>query len=635
MSGAGESPTTSTLAARPQGQVPAVGDGIARQTEPTVEKPPAAASTTTATEPKPVMVELYGRKWKKGTPRIAIEFACYRIKWPREKGGLGAEGHFRNAFKLLWPKYEWSEWVDEIIHAWCTYKWIVIIGHERASKTYTIAHCALLDYLADPINTLTSLATVTFEGLKFRMWGDLQRAFETCEGYPVHELMAMRSTTNELRMFPREFKAEAAEKMQVHGMAVNQNKDAEGRIRGGHAPRRRILLDEAQNIADPIFQAVINPMSAPDAKCAMLTNPVERISKFGEWCEPLNGWASVSENDRSWPLKKFANSICLHLDGLQSPNVKANTNKFTGLLTRENIEEIRRAHGEDSVQWWSLVRGWFPPDGMVSRVFPSAVITKGKPSIIFDFRPEQCASLDPAFDHDNCVLHFGQLGRPVFGVNRYAINAVESMTLKLTVSPGSEPKDYQIAHQVMRECKSRDIKPEHFIMDGTGGGRGVVAILQKEWSNDIQVVMYGGAATDRPLRGDNPMKCSELYRWFVSELWFRACECVKDGILGGIGNLDSRTEEDLYARRYTLVQGAKGQLQMVESKPDMKKRIGRSPDHGDTFVQFGELLVRLGTFVGQPMPGSPQSPSSKWEKHRQRAKATNSRQSEAKEFSYL
>lgn len=585
---------------------------------------------------KPVRqyVELYGQKWPKGTPRIAVEFTCYRENLTVKRGGFGREEHFRRAWRLMWPKYEWSEWVDVLIHAWCNYKWIVVIGHERASKTYTLAHCAVLDYCCDPTNTLTSLATVTFEGLKFRMWGDLQRAVETVEGYPIRELMAMRSSTNELRMFPNEFKAEAAEKMQIHGMAVNQNKDAEGRIRGGHAPRRRIFLDEAQNIADPIFAAVINPMSAPDAKCVMLTNPVERVSKFGEWCEPEGGWASVTENDRFWRLKKFKDSICVHLDGLQSPNVKANTNKFTGLLTNENIEEIKRAHGVDSVQWWSLVRGWFPPDGMTARVFPSSVIEIGKPQLVFDFRPEQCASLDPAFEQDNCVLHIAQLGKPIFGVKRYAINCTESIVIKFLVSPGTPPKDYQLAEAVMRECKSRGIKPQHFIIDGTGGGRGVVAILQKEWSQDIQVVQYGGAATDRPLRVDNSSKCSDLYRYFVAELWFRASEYMRDGLIRGIGALDARTAEDLYARRYEVVQGSKGALQQVETKVDMKKRIGRSPDFGDALCQFGELLVRLGTFVGHTANGQPFTSSGKWDRMRARAVVQSKRTTEAKEFAY-
>ena len=156
--------------------------------------------------PRPVPkthVELYGQQWPKDAPRIAVEFACYRENWPKEKGGLGREEHFRRAFRLMWPKYEWSEWVDHIIWAWCNFKWIVIIGHERASKTYTMAHCALLDYCCDPTSTLTSLATVTFEGLKLRMWSDLLRAAETAEGYPTTSIMAIRSSTNELRLYPK------------------------------------------------------------------------------------------------------------------------------------------------------------------------------------------------------------------------------------------------------------------------------------------------------------------------------------------------------------------------------------------------------------------------------------------------
>lgn len=576
-------------------------------------------------------VELYGLKVPRGTAQLAVELLCYRIDRTPAQGGLGKEQHFRNAFKLMWPKYQMSEWVDRIIWAFVNFKWIIVIGHQRASKTYTMAHCALLDYLADPNNTLTSLATVTFEGLSLRMWADLQRAAETAKGLDIRALLHVQSTTNKLRVYPKSASREASEKFQIHGIAVTQSKDAEGRIRGGHAPRRRIFLDEAQDIANPIFEACINPMSAPDAKCVLLTNPVEWASKFGEWCEPEDGKNSVDASQLSWPLKKFKDGICLHFDGLQSPNVKAGKNLFTGLLTQDNIDEVKRVHGEDSVQWWALIRGFFPPDGMVARVFPSQVIAAGKPPKIFDFRPGHCASLDPAFEHDQCVMHYGELGHPVFGAPGHMINCLSSETLKLSVSPGSEPKDYQIAHHVMRECKARGIPPKHFILDGTGGGRGVVAILQKEWSIDIQVVNYGGAATDRPLRWDNPAKASEHYQWFISELYFRAAEYVRDGLIGGISNLDPKTEEDLSARRYELKQGSKGQLQVVETKAEMKKRLGRSPDHGDAFVQFGELLCRLGTFVGH-RHGSALTVSGKWDKQRERAKARIV--DEAREFAY-
>lgn len=588
------------------------------------------STLTSGIDPAPPgMVKKYGLWVEARTPEIALELLCYRTKRSPAQGGLGPEAHFRNAFKLMWPRYQMSEWVDLIIHVFCTYKWIVIIGHQRASKTFTMAHCALLDYLAEPSETLTSLATVTFEGLKLRMWGDFQKAVETAKGMPVTELLALRTSSNEMRCYPKEAKKEAAEKFQIHGMAVNQTDNAEGRIRGGHAPRRRIFLDEANNIADPIFSALVNPMSAPDAKAILLTNPVEKVSEFGKMCEPLN---AAEADETIYALKHYANGVCLQLDGLKSPNIRAGKNIFTGLLTQESIDEVVRIHGEDSVQYWSLIRGKFPPDGMVARVFPSSTIERGKKSLHYDFRPQWCASLDPAFEHDNCVLHFAELGWPIFGNPGRTVNCKESKTLKLSVSPGSEPKDYQIANQVRQECRERGIFPEHFIMDGTGGGRGVVAILQKEWSIDIQVVNYGGACTDRPLRGDNPKKASELYDRFVSELWFRAAEYVREGLIAGLENLDPLTITDLYARRYELKQASKNTIQAVETKKEMKKRLGRSPDHGDAFVQFGELLIRLGTVVGRT--AATVTASGRWDKQKERAKLVNSRHGEAGEFSY-
>lgn len=607
------------------------------------EKAPAAP---TPLDDKPKFVELYGLRIPATMPRIAVELLCYRTDRPKSKSGLGKEEHFKNAFRLMWPAYEWSEWVEKLIWAWCNFKWIIVIGHQRASKTFTIAHCVLLDYLADPTptlntmtglmegGTLTSLATVTFEGLKLRMWSDLQRAAETAKGIPVKKLLEIRSTTNEARVYPRSSSSESGEKYQIHGMAVNQSQDAEGRIRGGHAPRRRIVLDEAQNIADPIFNACINPMSAPDAKCVFLTNPVEKISKFGEWCEPKNGWGSITPEDISWPMRMFDDGIVLHFDGLQSPNIKAGYEKYTGLLTQKGIDEVIEGFGMDSVQWWALIRGFFCPAGMVSRIFSDTVIEKGKPAKIFDFQPQICASLDPAFEHDNCVLHLGELGRPIFGLKSYAINCLKSEAFKFTTSAGSEPKEYQIAHRVMELARQYNILPQHFIMDTTGNGRGVAAILKKEWHVDIQEVNYGGAATERPLRASDPKPANELFKLYVSELWFRASEYMREGLVGGLKNLDAKTVIDLGSRQYHVVQSTKGSLQQAESKIEFKKRISRSCDYGDALCQFAELLIRLGTVIGRPVPGQVTTASSKWEQARAKAKALSARHSEQKEYAF-
>jgi len=583
------------------------------------------------------MIEKYGLLYPKGHSVLAIELECYRTNRQPKDGGLGAFRHFRNAWQMLWPKYEWNEWVEMMVMAFCEYKYVMAIGAQRAGKTYTFGHVAFLDYMANPYATLTSVATVTFEGLRLRMWADLLRAIDTCI-VPASELLTIRSTTNECRIYPNESARGPNEKFQIHGMSVSRTDDAEGRIRGGHAERRRIFLDEAQDMPGAIFEALSNPMSAPDAKFVALSNPVEKVSKFGDWCEPANGWSSVDENDESWPLKIGAGQgICLHFDGLKSPNVKAGKTIFPYMISQESINDVTSNYGVDSVQYWALVRGFFPPDGMVSKIWPNSTIERAKQPIKFDFAPQMCATLDPAFEADDAVLHFGQLGMPVFGQRDYKINATETLVAKLDAGGTADPKDYQLAHWVMHECRARGVEPKHFIMDCTGNARGVFAILQKEWSREVQGIEYGGAATDRPLRGDDPRKCNDMYKYFVTELWFRASEMAKAGLIGGMSNLHRRTIDDLSSRRYELKQGTKGQVIQAETKKEVKKRLGRSPDYGDSFVGFGELLVRLGTYPGGGAAArlaQERATGSVWQRQKNRAAKASARYDEAKEFVY-
>lgn len=568
-------------------------------------------------------VEKYGYKVPVGTPVLALELNAYRDNITPEMGGLGAEQHFKKAFRIMWPSYEWNDWVEMIVSAFCRYRYISIIGHQRASKTFTNAHVAWLDYCANPFNTLTSLSTVTFEGLKLRMWSDLMLAGETAA---VKQPFTIRNTTNELRVYPTEVSRESGEKYQIKGMALDRGQDAVGRVKGSHAPRVRLFIDEAENVPAVIYDALDNPMSAPDAKAVMLFNPLLWTSPAGKLCLPKNGLGSIRDTDLYWETKL---GICLHLDGLQSPNIIQHKKVFTGLLTQFDVDAVRTKSGENSVAWWSRVRGFPPPDGMVSQIFPSQIIEKGKPAIIFDFAPEPCCTLDPAFDADNCVLHFGMKGKLRDG--RTAISGTKTHVVQFKVGGDAELRDFQVRDTVITQCKAGGIKPANFIMDRSGSGRGVFAMIHKDWSAEIHGVDYGGEATERPIRSDENDRCCDVYEKFVTELWMRARECIADGILGGLSNLNELTIEDLSSRLYETKEVTKGTVIVAETKREMKKRLGRSPDFGDAFVQFGELLIRDGHGPGRekkPLAGS------RWKQHRQRAIAAGKRYAEAAEFSH-
>lgn len=568
----------------------------------------------------------YGVEYDKSVSQLAIELECYRKNRQPAEGGLGAHKHFRNAWRIVWPHFDWNEWAKILVEAWCLYDRISIMGHGAAGKTYNLAFCAYLDWLAHPFETMTSLTTVTADGLRLRMWGDLMRAHESVSP-EIKKMLKVYSTSNRMCVM---FDTEAAggerthefDKYIIEGMATSRTADASGRIRGKHAPRKRLILDEADDMPEVIYDTFANVRTDPDVKIVDMSNAIDRYSNFGQACEPAGGWASIHDTDLFWKTKN--GGICIHLDGLQNPNVKAGLDKdgrkrYSYMLGPTEIEAIRRDHGEDSKEWWSYVRGFFPPDGIVAKVWPSASIERAKPPLVFDFEPEPCATLDPAFAYDDCVIHRGEKGRIRDG--RKAINGVESIKITTKQGPGFEPEDYQVAHEVMRLCKIWNVAPINFIMDKTGNGRGVYAILQKEWNPDVIGINYWGEATERPLRAGQTDKSVDIVRYFVSELWFRASYLAYDGLLGGLSRLHPKTLEDLNIRRYETKQFSKGKLMQVETKDELKKRLGRSPDNGDAFSQFGELLARDLALTVKPGDSMPMS--QKWSKQRDRAKRVN------------
>lgn len=552
---------------------------------------------------------------------LSIELLCYR---DRLKTGHPREFHLKNAFKYCWPDYQWNEWCELLTWAWCNFRFVTVIGHTRASKTFHAAHLILIDYLAADMLTSTTLTTTQFAALKTRLWGDMLKAIENLNPELKNAFMSrykLTNSTNEMRLSIMDPNVLGLDKYIIQGVATDRGDTSAGKLRGLNTERRRIVGDEASDIADSIFLAMIHADGAPDFIGLLLTNPVEKTGELGKHCCPVGGWGSISDTTLWWPTKK-TNGVCLHFDGLQSPNIRAGKEVFKYLITQDYIDKMRKDEGEGSLKWWMLVRGFFPPDGLVAKIWTSGDIDKAKENVEFDFEPTPCATLDPAFESDDCVIHFGQIGR--LRDAKPCCRATESQTLKLTMGPKEIPKDYQVARQVMKLCKDRGIQPENFIMDETGNARGVLAILRVEWSPKVQGICYGGEATERPMRLNDNIKACDQVKYFVTELWFRAAYLARDGMLCGLQNVDPKTEEDLSVRRYEMKNG----LMVAFAKALVKESLGRSPDNGDAYCQFGELMVRKG-LLGELHKSSV---ANGWDHLRKLAKKANSRFNEKKEF---
>ncbi len=517
--------------------------------------------------------------------------------------------HLKRCMMMLWPNLytgemapgvpRWRGDLELMTWAWSNYRTMCVIGHASAGKTHTLAHIAYTHYLADAANTIITLTSTHLPGLKKRLWSDVVSAHKTNVVTKAaetinHDTMHIRAYDMTIR--PTDNPKE--DKYIIEGIAVDRGEEAVTRIQGNHSRNHRyVIIDEAEGTHQAIFDAASNLMTDNDFRWAMLANPENENGEFGSWCEPTRGWNSIDpDEDLHWETAR--GGVCVRLDGLKSANFRhpapeGKKSYFPFLIDQDYVERIKTSYGFESARWWIFVRGWFPPAGSMGTIFSRNVLAQAVERIYYNYPPTPVATLDPAFEGDDeCILQFGEYGTA--NGSDYAFNFLKEEVVKAKVKPGGEPLDYVIAHEVMAQCRMMGVKPENFIMDTTGAGRGVYAILRKEWGN-VEKCDFGGKPSKRRLRAYDDATCNDLFDRFVTELWFSSKVFMEEGLIGNV-NLDcKKLREQLSSRRFEI----KSKRESIETKKEMKKRLGYSPDHADAFVLFTELLKRKGAVTGQ------------------------------------
>ena len=537
-----------------------------------------------------------------------VELYCYAQQRTTEQGGLGQQAHLRNAMIALWPHLyageveagvpRWRDDLELLTWAWCKYRVISVIGHASAAKTHTFGHIAAASYIADPQNSIITLTSTHLPGLRKRLWADTISAVRTAMIAPSVAGGVMFDVRNhDMTVRPAGSKED---KYTIEGIATDRGQDAVEKIQGTHSRKRRyVIIDEAQGTPSAIFEAAANLMTDPDFRMAQLANPTRRYSEFGTWCEPQVGWGHIDPDvDQYWETKR--GGVCIRLDGLKSANIKYGKTVFPFLIRQDYLDSVAKAFGEGSPRWWTFVRGWFAPEGLFGVIFPSSVLNRAEKKLTYNFKPTRIAALDPAFEGgDQCVLAIAEYGEA--NNSRFAMNLIASIPIKVAVTDRSDPLDYLIAAEVKRLCAKHEVASENFVLDVTGAGRGVSAILEKEWGADINRCNFGGGATERRLKKADTENCTELFDRFVSELWWAGRAWMEEGLVGCV-NEDFKTLRDqLAARQYETVKEKKIR---IETKREMKERLGYSPDEADAFVMLIELLRRKGGVAGSPADGS-------------------------------
>lgn len=551
-------------------------------------------------------VKKYGGTWNTGDP-VKIEMACIRKggAWIGPEGniiGEGLEHHYRALIKLLWPHWDWHKWSNLLIKEFVA-NWLTgVLGPASSGKTACGAVFALTDYFTFPNETTWLASSTNMEGLERRVWGEIKMRFKEAKSrypwLPGHVVDSRRMLVTQQIDDDNQVRDVRCGIICVACLQGGKFVGL-GNYVGVKNKRVRQMADELQFMPAGFVDAIANLSKNPDYKIIGFGNPNEQTDALGKLCEPADdkGWDGLEDTTKTqtWNTRYVhATRGCgrgIRLDGRDTPNADypKGLNPYTYLITPEHIASDVAFRGGEDAKVAMFNYGKMPKNSQARRVITRNLCTSNGAfeDVLWDSSTPliNIGCLDAAYSGvggDRTPFIHLKMGREL---NGGWVLAFEGDPIIIPVSErGAEPCD-QIAAFVKMQCEERGIEPFRFFFDGTGRSS-LTSSLGRIWSPSVVPIEFGGKATNRPL--GKIEDCSKKYKKMVSELWFASRHLIEGKQLRKLPN---SVAEEGYLRAWKIFDGG---FEDVETKDDMKIRLGRSPDLYDAFVCGIEGARRLG-----------------------------------------
>lgn len=363
------------------------------------------------------------------------------------------------------------------------------------------------------------------------------------------------------------------------------------------------LISHNCQFMKPPFMGALANLDKGDFKCVAVGNPIGQGDPLDKMAEPVEGWDSLGEVTKTRVWKNKFSGVTINLVGTDSPNFDKDTkDKYHYLLNADDVQRVKERYGPDSMEFWSQIMGVRKAGLDARRVLTRILCERNDAfkSATWDGTDTltKIYALDAAFGGDRCIGGMIEFGREVNG--QVVIRVDVPKEYQIAISSQETPEE-QIARQSKADIDALGIPSAHYYFDA--GMRATLATeLSKVLGNDVNAVNFQGNATARPVSSEDfvfdektqskrPKRCDEHYSKFVTELWFS----VRYAVLSRqIRELPQEVAEEFYMREWIKV---KGDRYEIESKADMKERVGYSPDKADWLSIAVEGARRQGFMV--------------------------------------
>lgn len=538
---------------------------------------------------------------------VELHLEAFRQNPSPEDGGMGKAFHFWNIVEYFWGKDSKSNkkffkhpWAERLIDLMCEYKYLGAHGCGSSGKTDTSSVWALINWLADPSNTLVLVTSTSLKDSRKRIWGSIIEYFQAIDGFESYGTLVDSIGMIRTKMSDGTIGSDKSGISLIPG-EKKKERESIGKIIGMKNQNVILIADELPELSEALISAAQSNLCLnPNFQMIGLGNFNSIYDPLGVFVTPKNGWGSVTVEDSEWETKE---GYCVRFDGMKSPNVLEGKEIYPRIYSLKNLKDHQKTYGVNSALFWRMCRSFPCPEGAINSIYSDADFIKGETteSVQWLQMPVDVAAADPAFTHDgdNFAVAFGKFGLAANGLPTLLVTGVKTITDDVTLSAQGDARDLQTAKKLADMAREAGVKVGHLGVDCSGpGGLAFGSILSLFWGNNYLPIKFGEVASDLRISENDSRRGHEGFIDLSSEMWFLGRDFVRAGQIKG---LPPDVARQLKARYYKSIKSGDYIKVKIEPKKDMKKRIGESPDIADCVI----MMIFLCRFVFGFSPGSP------------------------------
>lgn len=435
-----------------------------------------------------------------------------------------------------YENHSWDGTVNpfaKILEALTLNKWVGVESATGTGKTFNAALIVL--WFLECFENAVVVTTAPKEAqLSLHIWKEIGKLYNK---FGKGELTSLR-----LRMNPGR-----DDRLAIGFVAgVGSAEESSTRAQGFHAENMLIILEETPGISPAVITAFQNTCTAPHNLILALGNPDHQADNLHKFC-------------------MLPNVEYVRISAYDHPNVVLNNPLFiSGAASREGIERMKARYGEDNPLFLSRARGISPAQSQKSLIqLKWCMDAKER------FNPE-CISGEPALGVDAANSFGGDKAAIARGIGPSLISVIDF------VCPDSNRLGKTDVHTAMRDY---NIKPDFVAVDAVGVGAGTVNGLKEL---GLKVYSVFGSAKQEKHKGEE-----EFYN-LRSQMYWKLREDLRNG------RISLPNDEELFADLTTPEWEIKNGKITVESKEEIKKRLGHSPNKGDAVVYWNWIRENKG-----------------------------------------